>query len=147
MHRPEEDGTKVHMTPGETGYNLQDVYTIFINACKSVVNICRETINLFFFRGLGVINFESWIGWGALTTMDNEIENKNEGFWRRVWLLYADGFRNMTIGKYLWAIIIFKLIVFFLIIKLIFFPDLLKSNYNNDADRAEAVREALTDRK
>lgn len=79
--------------------------------------------------------------------MDNEIENKNEGFWRRVWLLYADGFRNMTIGKYLWAIIIFKLIVFFLIIKLIFFPDLLKSNHDSDADRAEAVREALTDRK
>ena len=129
------------------GEILLNVYKYILTTYESTPINSRETINLFFFRGLGEINFEFWIGWGALTTMDNEIENKNEGFWRRVWLLYADGFRNMTIGKYLWAIIIFKLIVFFLIIKLIFFPDLLKSNYNNDADRAEAVREALTDRK
>lgn len=66
------------------------------------------------------------------------------GFWRRVWDLYADGFRNMTIGRYLWVIIIFKLIVIFLVLKLFFFPDLLSTNYDNDQDRAEAVRSALT---
>ena len=66
------------------------------------------------------------------------------GFWARVWDLYADGFRNMTVGKYLWAIIIVKLAVMFLVLKLFFFPDLLSTNYDNDADRAEAVRSALT---
>ena len=69
------------------------------------------------------------------------------GFWRRAWDLYADGFRNMTVGRYLWAIIIFKLIVIFLVLKLFFFPDLLSTNFDNDRDRAEAVRSALTNPK
>ncbi|MBQ2339686.1 MAG: DUF4492 domain-containing protein, partial [Bacteroidaceae bacterium] len=30
---------------------------------------------------------------------------KKTGFWHRVWDLYYDGFRNMTIGKTLWAVI------------------------------------------
>ena len=53
----------------------------------------------------------------------------------------------MTIGRYLWVIIIFKLIVIFLVLKLFFFPDLLSTNYDNDQDRAEAVRSALTNPK
>ena len=63
---------------------------------------------------------------------------------RRIFRFYADGFRSMTVGRKLWAIIIIKLIVIFGILKLFFFPDLLKSNYDNDRDRAEAVRSALT---
>ncbi len=62
----------------------------------------------------------------------------------RIFYFYIEGFRNMTVGKYLWAMIIFKLIIFFLVIKLFFFPNFLKTNYDNDADRAEAVRSALT---
>lgn len=34
-------------------------------------------------------------------------------FVRSVWSLYCDGFRNMTVGKTLWAIILVKLFVFF----------------------------------
>lgn len=63
---------------------------------------------------------------------------------RRIFRFYADGFRSMTVGRKLWAIIIIKLIVIFGILKLFFFPDLLKSSYDNDRDRAEAVRSALT---
>lgn len=62
----------------------------------------------------------------------------------RIVRFYADGFRSMTIGRKLWAIIIIKLIVIFGILKLFFFPDLLKSRYDTDEDRAEAVRSALT---
>lgn len=62
----------------------------------------------------------------------------------RVWRFYVDGFKSMTIGRYLWAIILIKLAVLFLVFKLIFFPDLLHTNYDNDSDRAEAVRENLT---
>ncbi|MDE6136972.1 MAG: DUF4492 domain-containing protein [Muribaculaceae bacterium] len=61
----------------------------------------------------------------------------------RVVRFYADGFRHMTIGRTLWAIIIIKLVVIFAVLKLFFFPDILGTRYDNDADRADAVREAL----
>lgn len=63
----------------------------------------------------------------------------------RIVRFYADGFRSMTIGRKLWAIIIIKLIVIFGVLKLFFFPDLLKSRYDTDEDRATAVRSALTE--
>ena len=65
------------------------------------------------------------------------------GVWRRVWDLYADGFRNMTVGRYLWVIILAKLVVLFLVFKLFFFPNLLARDYDNDEDRAQAVRSHL----
>lgn len=67
-------------------------------------------------------------------------------FWQRVWDLYADGFRNMTIGRYLWAIILAKLVILFLVFKLFFFPNILDRDYENDEDRAQAVRTDLIDR-
>lgn len=65
-------------------------------------------------------------------------------WWRRVVDLYVDGFRNMTVGRKLWGIIILKLAIMFLVFKLFFFPDLLKENYDNDEDRARAVARELT---
>lgn len=58
--------------------------------------------------------------------------------------MYVDGFRSMTVGRKLWLLILIKLFIFFAILKLFFFPDILQSTYDNDTDRAEAVREALT---
>lgn len=58
--------------------------------------------------------------------------------------MYVDGFRNMTIGKKLWALVIIKLIIIFFVFKLFFFPDILQKNYDNDEDRARAVAEKLT---
>lgn len=57
----------------------------------------------------------------------------------RIWRLYADGFREMTVGRWLWAIIIIKLAVMFLVFKLFFFPDILQRDYADDESRAEAV--------
>ena len=51
----------------------------------------------------------------------------------------------MTVGRYLWALILIKLFILFFVFKLFFFPDLLKRDYDNDRDRAQAVRTALTD--
>lgn len=65
------------------------------------------------------------------------------GIGRRIWRLYADGFREMTIGRYLWAIILIKLAVLFLVFRLFFFPDILAGDYDNDEERAEAVRTNL----
>lgn len=42
-----------------------------------------------------------------------------------VYHFYREGFRNMTIGRTLWTIIIIKLIVIFAILKIFFFPDVL----------------------
>ncbi|MDE6497778.1 MAG: DUF4492 domain-containing protein [Muribaculaceae bacterium] len=57
---------------------------------------------------------------------------------------YVEGFRRMTVGRTLWAIIIIKLVVIFAVLKLFFFPDILATRYHNDEDRAAAVREALS---
>lgn len=75
--------------------------------------------------------------------MEAEREDVGLGFWTRVWRLYADGFRNMTIGRWLWAIILFKLVIFFLVFRLFFFPNVLQTNYDTDEERAQAVRENL----
>ena len=67
---------------------------------------------------------------------------KNNLFWQ-IADLYIDGFKNMTIGRSLWAIIIIKLIIMFAILKLFFFPDILNTRYDNDNDRAQHVRTQL----
>lgn len=65
-------------------------------------------------------------------------------FFRKAVSMYVDGFRDMTVGKRLWALILIKLALLFLVFRLFFFPDLLEENYDNDTDRAQAVRTALT---
>ena len=71
---------------------------------------------------------------------------KKQNFWSRVKDLYVDGFRSMTVGRYLWAIILAKLAILFLVFKLFFFTDLLQRDYDSDSDRADAVRTNLTKR-
>ncbi len=63
----------------------------------------------------------------------------------RIFHFYVDGFRQMTVGRYLWAIILVKLFILFFVFKLFFFPDILSRDYDNDADRAAAVRKSLID--
>ena len=62
---------------------------------------------------------------------------------KRIIRFYVEGFKSMTVGKTLWALIILKLFIMFAILKLFFFPDLLSSNYDNDYDRAQHVRNEL----
>lgn len=56
----------------------------------------------------------------------------------KVFHLYYDGFRTMTLGKTLWTIILIKLVVIFLVLKLFFFPDYINSKAKNK-DKAEFV--------
>lgn len=63
---------------------------------------------------------------------------------RRILDLYIDGFRSMTVGRQLWALIIIKLVLLFGVMKLLFFPDILSRDYDTDAERAAAVRTALS---
>lgn len=53
---------------------------------------------------------------------------KKTNFLYRAYDLYADGFRHMTLGRTLWAIILLKLIIIFLVLKLFFFPNYLKQH-------------------
>ncbi len=62
---------------------------------------------------------------------------------QRIYHFYADGFRGMTVGRALWIVIIIKLVVMFAVIRLFFMPDIL-GGFDNDTQRAEAVREHLS---
>lgn len=55
-----------------------------------------------------------------------------QGFLYRAFDLYYDGFRNMRLGRTLWAIIIIKLFIMFAILKVFFFPDFLKEHAGGD---------------
>ena len=61
-----------------------------------------------------------------------------------IYQFYYQGFKSMTVGKKLWAIIIIKLIILFLVLKLFFFPDFLKTNFKTDQERSNHVIEQLT---
>ena len=66
-------------------------------------------------------------------------------FFCRIIHFYYDGFRNMSgWGRKVWLIIIIKLFIMFAILKIFFFPDLLKKNWHNDRERSEHVLEQLT---
>jgi len=69
---------------------------------------------------------------------------KITSFTRRVILFYYEGFRNMSgWGKKVWLIIIIKLFIMFAILKIFFFPNFLKTKYDNDQDRGDYVLEQL----
>jgi hypothetical protein len=51
-----------------------------------------------------------------------------QGFLYRVYDLYYDGFRSMKLGRTLWAIILIKLFIIFVILKLFFFPNFIKEH-------------------
>lgn len=64
----------------------------------------------------------------------------------RIVRFYAEGFRSMTVGRKLWALIIIKVAILMLVFKLFFFPDILQERYSTDVQRAQAVRTTLTTR-
>ncbi|MCQ2290657.1 MAG: DUF4492 domain-containing protein [Bacteroidales bacterium] len=64
----------------------------------------------------------------------------------RVFRFYRDGFRNMTVGRTLWLIIAIKVVVFFLILRWLLFPNFLNGKATDDEGKAEYVREQLTNR-
>lgn len=57
---------------------------------------------------------------------------------------YGDGFRNMRLGKRLWLLIGIKLLLLFGVMKLLFFPDVLQTQFDNDEARSAHVLNQLT---
>ena len=62
----------------------------------------------------------------------------------RVYEFYRDGFRSMTLGRTLWALILIKLFVMFFILKIFFFPSFLKGK--STEEKQEYVGTELIER-
>ena len=56
----------------------------------------------------------------------------------RIFHLYYDGFRSMTLGKTLWAVILVKLFIIFAVLKLFFFPNFI-GQHAEEGQEAEFV--------
>lgn len=65
----------------------------------------------------------------------------------RIFSFYYEGFKSMTVGRTLWAIILIKLFIMFAILKLFFFPDFLNTRFDSDEERGDYVIEQLTNPK
>ena len=60
------------------------------------------------------------------------------GWLYKVYNLYRDGFRHMTLGRTLWAIILIKLFIIFAILKVFFFPNFIHQ-HAEEGQEAEFV--------
>jgi len=69
--------------------------------------------------------------------MDNKVEKFN--FFTMSW----EGFKNMTLGKVLWTIVIVKLVIMFLILKPFFFKNYLNTKFDDSESKSEYVRQEL----
>ena len=56
----------------------------------------------------------------------------------KIYDFYAEGFRNMKLGKLLWCIILLKLFIIFFVLKLFFFPKYL-NRYGGEEEKQESV--------
>jgi hypothetical protein len=63
---------------------------------------------------------------------------------KKLFSFYYEGFRRMTWGKKLWVIILIKLFIMFAILKIFFFPDILKRDFETDEQRSNHVLEQIT---
>ena len=75
--------------------------------------------------------------------MPENTQKSESGIFRRIVSFYVEGFKSMTVGKYLWALIIIKLVILFLVVKLFFFPNFLNTNFDTDEEKSDYVRTTL----
>ncbi|WP_461631978.1 DUF4492 domain-containing protein [Labilibaculum euxinus] len=78
----------------------------------------------------------------------NNILNRLVKLPKTIWTFYYEGFRNQSKwSRQLWLIILIKLFVMFFILKLLFFPNFLKTKYDSDQERSDYVIDQLTNPK
>lgn len=71
--------------------------------------------------------------------------NLKQGMILRIFHFYYDGFRTMTIGRTLWAIILIKLAIIFLVLKIFFFPNYIDKHAQKQS-KADFVSEEMLNR-
>lgn len=70
---------------------------------------------------------------------------KDKNVFTKIFHFYYEGFKNMSgWGRKVWIIILLKLFIMFAILKLFFFPDILKKNFETDQERSQYVLEQIT---
>ena len=77
--------------------------------------------------------------------MKTDVKPMKQELLSRIFHLYYDGFRTMTLGRTLWTIILIKLAIIFLVLKLFFFPNYINSNAKN-GDKAGFVSKEILNR-
>lgn len=63
----------------------------------------------------------------------------------RIYRFYLEGFKEMTLGKTLWFIILVKLFIMFVILKIFFFPKYL-GQFDTKTEKQEYVSNELIER-
>ena len=63
-------------------------------------------------------------------------------FFKKIWHFYYTGFKEMTVGKTLWVIILIKLFIMFFILKLFFFKNDLR-DFNTEQEKGNKVIENI----
>ncbi|WP_320033870.1 DUF4492 domain-containing protein [Campylobacterota bacterium DY0563] len=58
--------------------------------------------------------------------------------------LYIDGFKNLTLGKTLWKIVIIKLLIIFTILNLFIYDKSINTEYKSNDQKIEFVYKNLT---
>lgn len=58
--------------------------------------------------------------------------------------IYLDGFKNLTLGKTLWKIIIVKLIIIFTLLNFFIYDKSLKSEYQTQNEKIDFVYKNIT---
>jgi len=71
--------------------------------------------------------------------------NRNDTYnlFLRVFRFYRDGFRAMDVGRTLWIVIIVKLVVIFVVLRLLFFVP--ATGDMDESERAAAVMNRMTE--
>jgi hypothetical protein len=72
-----------------------------------------------------------------------DLSMKKSNFLYKIFYIYYDGFRHMTVGKTLWAVILIKLFIIFFVLKLLFFPDFLKSKAGSGKEANYVSKELI----
>ena len=70
---------------------------------------------------------------------------RRSGFFFRAFDLYYEGFRNMTLGKTLWAVILIKIFVIFVVLKCFFFPNFIKKHAEEGQESEFVATQVLKD--
>ena len=70
---------------------------------------------------------------------------KKDSIFYGIYDLYYDGFRSMKLGRTLWAIILIKIFIIFVVLKLFFFPNFLKEHAQK-GEESDFVATEMMDR-
>ncbi len=62
---------------------------------------------------------------------------------RRIFRFYLTGFREMTLGRTLWLLILVKLFVLFAVLRLFFFPTFLSEGWEGEQVSGELIERAI----